>query len=431
MALSEGGSALLPSTSDQEMRQNPSGDVAVPLESEWVQRGENEVNENGMSMEASVSAAVESEEGRGISGDKTEGRPEGREMEEGGGGTGGTEGSEEDEGRVDEDLEFEKGFKMVRVCDKLIEVFWIDRPDPEEWRKLLAYSEEWAKIRPHFFKRIKERAAAMEDPKKRETLFRLARRLKEVDDDMERHNELLRYIEANEDINAVISRRRKDFTGAFFEHLQTLCNANVKNPERRDELAALAAKCVTALNAYDEAMEDQVAMVGAEEKFSEILQSPSLEEACRKIDDLAEKNQLDSALMLLITKAWAASKESNMMKEEVKDVMYHLYMQARGNLQRLIPTEVRIIRHLITLEDPREQFASLVAAFSPGDDQQGPEIDYLYTTPQDLHKWVKHVLDAYYSNKEGTLIQEAQKMMNPNVIIKLEILKDVIQKEFL
>lgn len=69
---------------------------------------------------------------------------------------------------------------MSRVCDRLIEVFMVDKPRPEEWRKLLAFSEEWNKIRPHFFKRCKSRADAEDNPKKKGDLLKLARRLKEV-----------------------------------------------------------------------------------------------------------------------------------------------------------------------------------------------------------------------------------------------------------
>ena len=42
-----------------------------------------------------------------------------------------------------------------------------------------------------------------------------------------------------------------------------------------------------------------------------------MEAAAKKIDTLAKNRELDSTLMLLITKAWASAKESTMMKEEV------------------------------------------------------------------------------------------------------------------
>eukprot|EP00246_Nothoceros_aenigmaticus_P016779 TRINITY_DN7831_c0_g2_i1.p1 TRINITY_DN7831_c0_g2~~TRINITY_DN7831_c0_g2_i1.p1 ORF type:complete len:176 (-),score=15.61 TRINITY_DN7831_c0_g2_i1:80-607(-) len=79
----------------------------------------------------------------------------------------------------EEDVELEKGFKMSRVCDRLIEVFMVDKPRTEDWRKLLAFSEEWSKIRPHFFKRCKTRAHEEEDPKRKGDLLKLARRLRE------------------------------------------------------------------------------------------------------------------------------------------------------------------------------------------------------------------------------------------------------------
>lgn len=72
------------------------------------------------------------------------------------------------------------------------------------------------------------------------------------------------------------------------------------------------------MQAYDTATESIEALNTAELKFQDIINSPSIETACRKIDNLAEKNQLDSALVLMITKAWSAAKESNMTKDEVK-----------------------------------------------------------------------------------------------------------------
>ncbi|KAK7244962.1 hypothetical protein RIF29_39791 [Crotalaria pallida] len=57
----------------------------------------------------------------------------------------------------------------------------------------------------------------------------------------------------------------------------------------------------------------------AELKFQDIINSPSLDAASRKIDNLAEKKELDSTLVLMITKAWSAAKDSNMAKDEVRN----------------------------------------------------------------------------------------------------------------
>lgn len=70
--------------------------------------------------------------------------------------------------------------KMIRVCDKLIEVFLVDKPNPTDWRRLLAFSKEWNNLRPHFFKRCQDRADSEEDPGMKQNLLRLGRKLKEV-----------------------------------------------------------------------------------------------------------------------------------------------------------------------------------------------------------------------------------------------------------
>ncbi len=85
-----------------------------------------------------------------------------------------------DDGDDMEDIEVEKGYKMSRVCDRLIEVFMVEKTKPEEWRILLAFSQEWVKIRLYFFKRCKTLAAAEEDPKRKADLLKLARRMKKV-----------------------------------------------------------------------------------------------------------------------------------------------------------------------------------------------------------------------------------------------------------
>lgn len=70
--------------------------------------------------------------------------------------------------------------KMIKVCDKLIEVFMVDKPTPTDWRRLLAFSKEWSNLRPHFYKRCQERADAEIDPGMKHKLLRLGRKLKEV-----------------------------------------------------------------------------------------------------------------------------------------------------------------------------------------------------------------------------------------------------------
>lgn len=217
-----------------------------------------------------------------------------------------------------DDVKVLDGQKMVRVCDKLIDVFMVDKSTPTDWRKLLVFSKEWDNIRPHFYKRCQDRADSEEDPGMKHKLLRLGRKLKEVDEDVQRHNELLELIKgATSDIGDIVARRRKDFTKEFFLHLHTVAESYYDNPTEQNAVAKLGNMCLAAVQAYDTASESIEALNAAELKFQDIINSPSIDAACRKIDNLAEKNQLDSALVLMITKAWSAAKESNMMKDEV------------------------------------------------------------------------------------------------------------------
>lgn len=99
-------------------------------------------------------------------------------------------------------------------------------------------------------------------------------------------------------------------------------------------LASLGKLCIAAVQAYDTSTESIDALNAAEMKLQDIINSPSLDAACRKIDSLAEKNQLDSALVLMITKAWSAAKESNMMKDEVPNEWFYIFHRMKSSLSQ-------------------------------------------------------------------------------------------------
>lgn len=52
---------------------------------------------------------------------------------------------------------------------------------------------------------------------------------------MMRHNEFLGTIEkAPLELDTIVARHRKDFTGDFFQHLHLLCESSYDDPKRRD-----------------------------------------------------------------------------------------------------------------------------------------------------------------------------------------------------
>lgn len=44
-----------------------------------------------------------------------------------------------------------------------------------------------------------------------------------------------------------------------------------------------------------------------------------------------------------------------------------------------MPKEIKLLKHLLNITDPEEQFSALATAFSPGDGQEAKDPNALYT----------------------------------------------------
>ncbi|KAF5454331.1 hypothetical protein F2P56_024004, partial [Juglans regia] len=321
--------------------------------------------------------------------------------------------------QVEEPVEVEvaEGYTTTQFCDKIIEVFLNEKPKAKEWRKYMVFREEWKKYRETFYNRCRSRADAEIDPTMKQKLISLGRK---IDDEMEGHSELLKEIQDSPtDTNAIVSRRRKDLTGEFFSYL-TLVSETYDSLEDRDVMARLGARCLSAVSAYDNTLEYVDTLDVAQAKFDDILDSPSVDVACEKIKSLAKAKELDSSLILLINSAWASAKESTTMTNEVKDIMHCLYKAAKSSLRSIAPKEIKLLKHLLNITDPEERFSALATAFCPGDGQEAKDPNALYTTPMELHKWIKIMLDAYNLNTEDSDIREAKQMAQPVIRLYLE-----------
>ncbi|KAL0308209.1 UNVERIFIED_CONTAM: hypothetical protein Sangu_2987700 [Sesamum angustifolium] len=329
------------------------------------------------------------------------------------------------------EVEVADGYTITRFCDKMIDVFLNEKPKSKDWKRYLIFREEWGKYRERFYNRCKVRADAENDSQMKQKLIDLSRKVRKIDDEMENHAELLKEIQDNPmDINAIVAKRRGDFTGDFFRHL-TLLSETYDSLEDRDAVARLGARCLAAVSAFDNTLEIVGTLDTAQAKFDDILNSPSLDVACEKIKSLAKAKELDSSLILLINGAWASAKESTTMRNEVKEIMYRLYKATQSSLRSIAPKEIKLLKYLLNITDPEERFSALASAFSPGDEHDVKQSNAIYTTPKELHKWIKIMLDAYHLNKEETEIREARKMNQPVVIQRLFILKETIEEEYL
>ncbi|KAL9245911.1 hypothetical protein vseg_019508 [Gypsophila vaccaria] len=329
------------------------------------------------------------------------------------------------------DFEVADGLTVTQFCDKMIDLFMNEKPRPKDWRKYLVFRNDWKKYSGRFYNRCRNRADLESDVVLKEKFNSLATKVKKIDDEMERHTELLKEVEDNPtDINAIVAKRRRDFNGQFFRHLRLL-QQTYDGLEDRDAVARLASRCLTAVSAYDSTLEIVDTFDDAQAKFDDILNSPSIDVACEKIKSFAKGKQLDSSLILLINGAWAKAKESTTMKNEVKEIMYRLYKTTKSSLRSIAPKEVKLLKHLLNFTDPEERFSALATAFCPGGEHEAKDPNALYTTPKELHKWIKIMLDAYTLSHEETEIREAKQIVGPVVIQRLSILKETIEAEYL
>lgn len=93
-------------------------------------------------------------------------------------------------------------------------------------------------------------------------------------------------------------------------------------------LMSLGKACLTATQSYDGAPGSMKDMVAAEVNFNDVFSSLTRDITSKKIDDLAMKNQLNSFLPMIHTKAWSEAKESTMTKEEVRLELVLYYTSA-------------------------------------------------------------------------------------------------------
>jgi len=222
-----------------------------------------------------------------------------------------------------------------------------------------------------------------------------------------------------------------------------------------EEIRSLATRLMATVDAIDRVHLDQEALADAASIWEEILSTSStLEMADEKIAQLGDQGKLQNpALLLTAAKAWAGSHEhSGTNKEDVKEIMAHLYRKFKENMERQQAEEVRILKHLLTIEDPLERRAALTDAFEPlsdtdlarkaanrkagwvtGVESANPNVeeDLLYCTPEALMTVINAVLRAHEEMSKGerkTLSSEAARLMSPHVIQRMYELKREVQE---
>ncbi|KAL3151877.1 hypothetical protein ABBQ38_012838 [Trebouxia sp. C0009 RCD-2024] len=381
----------------------------------------------------------------------------------------------------------------VAILDKLIAVF--ASKSPTEWRKLIAHSKQWPELsgsvlarctaatvhctyafsratasaqvavrllsgmlHEHVVQavaygyytdsfmslvytmmrfstcRLDEQRQAEQDLEKKASLRKLQRQLESVHAELQEHGETLELFQNAEaaDWEGLVAEERLQLTAEFFDHVENLIHAAHQNDTQREELITLTSRLIALVQAFDAVTADQEALALASDKFQDLLKVNSLQEMDAKIDSMARSGALDPALLLTLAKAHTSVKDTDYTREEVKDVMAHLYFKAKETLEQQQPPEVRILKQLLRIKSPQERRTALFDAFEPAKGEATAEQDMLSTTPEDLLQTIEAVLKAYEAQAGSRgMVADAASLMNPEVIQTMRELQKQIRKGFM
>ena len=397
--------------------------------------------------------------------------------------------SEGERGQGEANVEATKSLKRAarqsnqEVYDKLIDVFHKKKSSPEDWKKLIVYSAQWPTLAPGVFARLDQLADENygDDPDGQLELRRFKRRLEGVSQSMAGHFALLEEFRGSSSAEweGLVAARRKLMGPEFFEYIELRIRATlaagvrqsgakgvdgggdgggvgagdgrqeeaVGQPVRQEaeQLAALGTQLSVMVDAYDRVVQDTEALDSASQNFADLLQSESMEKAEAKLDELAATGKLDPALLLTMAKAYSGVKETDITKEEVKDVMAHLYFKAKEKFAAQAPVEARILKFLLSVQGESERIELLEQAFQPGPELATSNEDYLHTTPHALLNTIENILMVYDSSSSGataraemerassgpsSMAGQAAGLMNPEVIESMRGLRDLIRKRY-
>lgn len=95
------------------------------------------------------------------------------------------------------------------------------------------------------------------------------------------------------------------------------------------------------------------------------LQASSMADAEKQIDEMAKEGKIDPAFLYTMARAYSGVKETDYTRDDVKETMAHLYVKAKEAAARDSPAEVRILKHLLMIDDPAHRSKELERAFEP------------------------------------------------------------------
>ena len=227
--------------------------------------------------------------------------------------------------------------------------------------------------------------------------MQLLEKIKGVDEGYQEKKKLFNnLVEASDfDREGLVALYSRQLDNDFFAFARDVIVSFKGDKDTQERHASVMSAVIALREAAKEVEDNQDGLEEAAKQFSSILDAESLSDAEKQIDGLLETGNMDPALLMMMAKAWAGAKESNMMKEEAKDVMFHLYNKARDGLSMQQPSEFKILKYVVSQPTRMERRDALEDAFTPGLNYEEGDTEYLSTTPERLMKTVESVLNMY------------------------------------
>merc|ERR1712029_599119 len=129
----------------------------------------------------------------------------------------------------------------------------------------------------------------------------------------------------------------------FFLHLSFVIVSTKWNDDniKSDTFQTIYSKISTIIAAYDHVIKNKELIKDAISRLQFLLNhSLSIRNAEIMIDDIIKTNQLDSALLLVISKSYVSVKNSSFSETNVADIMIHLYFRVQEQLSKFKSSEV-------------------------------------------------------------------------------------------
>eukprot|EP00879_Flechtneria_rotunda_P007889 GHRR01008266.1.p1 GENE.GHRR01008266.1~~GHRR01008266.1.p1 ORF type:complete len:411 (+),score=155.79 GHRR01008266.1:362-1594(+) len=320
------------------------------------------------------------------------------------------------------------------IYDKLIKIFQ-ERPR-DDWKKLIVFSKQWPQHRQGVLDRLRSMADTESDIDAKMRLRRVFRSLQGVDEEVSRYNDVLaKFLDAKEDEwEAVVAVYRGDLQKPFFEHMQCLVAAAKDDEARKEQLVMINTRLLALVTAHDSVAADPAKLEAAAEVYRDLLSSiNSVEEADKKMAELAEAGKIDPAFLQITAKAYGAARDTNMTLDEAKWVSYRLYVRARDYFDRQQPREKRILEYLVTIRDRSERTRQLDAAITPGPTRYTDSHDFLWSTPARLYAVLEGTLRAYDAMQAAAAkrMGSSEAATTPWKIASMRELRDEIRRKYL